>query len=285
MRRFLLLASLLGLCGCASGPPPPLAPDLRATLGTIGVVSRGKSPDLDWSAPTTGVGSGAGVGLKMWWALSSQPQGCGNGVCALTLPFFALGGAIYGGVAGESPEAIANAEAALKEAMAGIHLQAALQESIFQKARDRTRYVVVLVQPSDLLGPGTESQYSALADQGVTTVLEVGVSQFALIGKYIGHNPPMMLAVNADAKLIRAKDGEVIYTLPVKYSSIHREFVEWAANNGQALRSEITSIPQFLANEILWRMFSSDLLPVPEPPPPAPTQETEGPCPDLMPPE
>ncbi len=265
MKKCLLLIVLMGLSGCASRLQPELSQDARATLGTIGVVSQERSSQFDYATPTTGVASGAGVGLKMWLAASKN---CSQGGCIFFLPLFAIGGASYGGVAGESPEAVANAEAALKNSMAALKVQDMIRDQVFEVARQRTRHSLVLLQPAELSGPGGGPRYSALADKGITTVLEVGVSQIALVGTAIGHNPPMALVVNADVKLIRAKDGEVFYTLSLADWGSAREFLAWGANDGQYFRDEMTRMSQNLANVILGKVFYTDLLPPGWPPPP-----------------
>jgi len=154
-------------------------------------------------------------------------------------------------------------------------VQEVIRDHVYETARDQTRHSLVLLHPTEQLGHGEESRYSALAERGVTTVLEMHVPQVALVAQHIGHNPPMSLVVNADAKLIRAKDGEVVYTLSLERKWGYREFLAWGANSAQDFRDELTSMSMYLANEILGKVFSSDLLPPREPPPPAPTGEND----------
>jgi hypothetical protein len=94
MKHCLLLTVLLGLCGCASGPPLDLAPDVRATLGTTGIMARDRSADLDYSMPTTGATSGAWNALKLWEEMSRGRLYCGG---LPFLPLFGIGGAMIGG--------------------------------------------------------------------------------------------------------------------------------------------------------------------------------------------
>jgi hypothetical protein len=276
MKKCLLLTVLLGLFGCASGPQPDLPQEVRDTLGTIGVMSR-DSPAFDYSTPTTGGASGAGVGLKMWAVAASNCNGCGLGAGLLPvfLPFFALGGAIYGGVAGESSEAVATAETNLKEAFAEMKVQDVIRDHVYETARDRTRHSLVLLQPTDQPGHGGEPLYSALVERGVTTVLEVRVSQIALVAQAVGHNPPMSLVMIADAKLIRSKDGQVFYALSLEDRSLPRQFLAWGANSGQELRDVMTRLSQNLADQIVGKVFSTDLLPPVWPPTLNPTGEND----------
>ncbi len=53
---------LMGQVGCALTPPPLLSEEVRAQLGTIGVVSARFIPEAQFEAPTSGKGSGAAKG-------------------------------------------------------------------------------------------------------------------------------------------------------------------------------------------------------------------------------
>ena len=64
----------------------------------------------------------------------------------------------------------------------------------------------------------------------IDTVLEIHVVSAALRGGE-GVNPPLSLWVDARATLLRAGDGQEIYSCPVQYRSKERKFAAWAAKN------------------------------------------------------
>jgi hypothetical protein len=198
-----------------------------------------------------------------------DPYSAAGGI--LLLPVFALGGAIYGAITDQASEDVATAEATLKTTFAGVKVQDVIRDHIVATARDRTRHALVLLHHTDRPGPGEASRYAALAERGVTTVLEVRVPQVALVAQRMHHDPPMSMVMRADVELIRVNDGAAIYRLSLERTRGNREFLAWGANSAEAFRDEVTAMSVTLANDIVDKVFAADLLPPPEPLPPAPT--------------
>src|SRR6185436_11663946 len=99
--------------GCATSPPPPLKQDVRASLGTIGLISIGPELMADVSGPI-GTGKEAGRGALKGGAIGGLSgagagalAGLATGPCAPVLvPVFAGIGAAGGLVIGAGTGAI-----------------------------------------------------------------------------------------------------------------------------------------------------------------------------------
>jgi hypothetical protein len=69
-------------------------------------------------------------------------------------------------------------------------------------------------------------------------VLEIHISEAALSGKP-GINPPLALRVQAQITLVRARDGQELYSCPVRYCSAERKFKAWASHDARLFRLEL----------------------------------------------
>jgi len=262
----LVLLLLIGQWGCATtqGPQPPrLSEEVRANLGTIGVVSGRFSQEAHLEAPTSGKWSGAGKGAAAGFFGSiqgaAQGGGYGGAVVLLLSPVFAMGGAIYGAIAAESAEKVEAAEATFKRALADLKIQETFRNRVLQVARDQTRHVLVLLLEHGPTAPGGAVEYPFVTSQGVDTVLEIGVEKLGLPGG--GINPPLSLIMNAHARLVRATDGMELYARTWIYRSGTRKFVEWAADNAQPLHEELERAYQSLAEQVVDELFLLYLIP------------------------
>lgn len=251
----LILAFLIGQWGCATRrytPPSPLSEQVRADLGTIGVVSARFAPETQLEAPTSGKGSGAakgavkgflgsiGVGLDN--VHSSDSSGLVLGI--VLAPVFALGGAVYGTIAAESGQKVQEAQSTLNKAVADLNIPEAMRDRVFQIAQQETRYPLVLL---------TEQAPSGREAVFADTILEVSVPRFGLEGG--GINPPLPLVVTAHARLVGVADGTEIYAAQWTYRSGTLKFVDWAANNAQPLRTDLERAVQTLAETIVEELF------------------------------
>jgi hypothetical protein len=75
-----------------------------------------------------------------------------------------------------------------------------------------------------------------------------------------GVNPPMALCVEATARLLRAWDGQEIYSCPIHYRSKERNYVRWAAHDAQLFRQELQTCFGELSTIIVNQLVSHGLV-------------------------
>jgi len=266
-----ILASLLlltGQLGCASGPrllPPPPSAQVRATLGTIGVISARLAPETTVESPTSGKGSGAAKGAAAGFFGTAVGLGqSGLGYLAVFPPAaLVLGGVVltgglvggvYGAIAAEDAAKVQEAEAALKNVLATEKIQEAMRERVFRVARDQTRYRFVVLEAPSPTALDEEASYRSLASEGIDTILEISVPIVGLGGEP-GINPPLAVVMTAHTRLVRVGDIAPIYEATFQYRASARTFTEWAVNNAQPFRDGLDHAYQSLAEKIVEELF------------------------------
>ena len=120
---------------------------------------------------------------------------------------------------------------------------------MFAAAKSESNYAVVVVPEHGPSAPNEPVDYRPLAREGVTTVLEVGVTNLMLQGS--GVNPPLNLAMTARTRLVSVSDNRVLFSDDYAYRSEQRPFSEWAANDADALRVAYERAYQNLAAQIV----------------------------------
>lgn len=264
-----ILASLLlliGQLGCASGsrllPPPPSA-QVRATLGTIGVVSARLAPETTVESPTSGKGSGAAKGAaagffgtaaslgELWGFAVFPPAALVLGGVVLT---GGVVGGVYGAVAAEDAAKVQEAETALKSVLVAEKVQEAMRERVFRVAREQTRYRFVVLERPSPTSLDEEASYRSLASEGTDTILELSVPIVGL-GGGSGINPPLAVVMAVRTRLARVGDVAAIYETTFEYKASARKFTEWAVNNAQPFRDGLDHAYQSLAEKIVEELF------------------------------
>jgi hypothetical protein len=107
--------------------------------------------------------------------------------------------------------------------------------------------------------PNGQTPASYLAGEEVDTALEIQVISATLAGKE-RVNPPMALCVEAEARLLRARDGQEIYSCPIHYRSQERKYVQWAAHDAQLFRQELQTCYHELGTIIVNQLVSHGLV-------------------------
>jgi hypothetical protein len=226
----ILLVGVLGAIGCAHQPAPwvqpPLAPEVRSQLGTIGVVWAGAAdPGFSHVQPVkgglAGAGQGASAAMKGYAEFFKGGGGGGHplglvGALVIGVTVVPLIGASVGAIAAPSAAAVEEAEAALKRAQAELWTLERLQGRVLEASQAETPYTVVGLPRPAAPEDGEslpEPQYGALAANGVTTVLELQTPTLWLqteeTGTYI--NPDLHLIVRLGCRLLRTADNNVVY--------------------------------------------------------------------------
>jgi len=194
---------LLGQWGCAT-QPPGLPAELRAQLGSIGVVSAQYTPALEFELPAKGWLGGAvrgavggtksfivlvptgatlaGVGTLM--ALGG-PQGLLVGLAGVGILLKGAGyliiGPFYGAATAEAPATVEEAEAQLKAALVSMRIQETMRDHVVQAAHPYRPNVDLKVV--DGQGPESSSDlltYFPLQNTNLDSVLELRVTRLWL---------------------------------------------------------------------------------------------------------
>ena len=258
---WLSITLLIVQWGCAHAPPrpvpQPLSEEVRATLGTIGVVSAAVTPETQFKGPTGGklhgTGKGAAVGFlagagRAAMVTPPEPLSAALWLVFVVPAVAAVGtvaGGVYGAFAAESGGKVKEAEAALNKALGELKVQETMRDRVLQEAVDKTPHTFVLIHD--------QAPYSSLADKGIDTVLEISVLRFGLAGS--GVNPPLALVISVRASLIRISDGTELYGRPWIYHSRKRKLTDWAADDAQPFREEVDRVYQGLAERIVEELF------------------------------
>ncbi len=263
----LLLALLVGQWGCAL---KPLAwkdyqgpsEEVRAHLGTVGVVSRNVAPEAVLEGPTSGKVKGAiqGVGV----AFIPPPPGHGILLWIAFLPVAVLGGSIYGAVAAEPASKVREAEQALKAALADLPTGETMRDLVVQLSREQTRHRVVALAGERADASG--GHYRTLATEGIDTVLEVSVRAIGFVGPS-EVNPPLSLIVEACSRLVRVADGMELHALPpagsvaLAFATPAHKFIEWGAADARMFREALGRAYPALAETVVEELFLVRRLP------------------------
>ena len=109
-----------------------------------------------------------------------------------------------------------------------------------------------LTQPAD---------HSSLRDRGIDTVLELSVPILGLRGEWTV-NPPVTTFLSIRTRLIRTENSTVVYDSTVLCVGGTQRFTEWAANNAETFRAELTRCYQSLGSKIVEEVFLLYLLPL-----------------------
>jgi hypothetical protein len=264
--------------GCATTmpPAPPLSQELRASLGTIGVISVGPEFMANVSGPV-GTGREAARGALKGGAIGGLGgagvgalAGLTTGPCApVFVPVFAGIGAVGGGVFGAGAGAIVHGvnaiptetadslEAALREAIASRDLTADLRQSVIASASLGPSPVDLGARKSD---PASPADYTAFAANGVHSVLEITITEIVFDGAG-GRDPLFNLVTKAQIRLVRVADNQVLW---MKDDFIGREpkadVSAWTAPDSGYLAMALGDSLDIVARQIADAVFAESTI-------------------------
>jgi hypothetical protein len=260
----LLILLLVGQSGCATTKPytlpPPPSEAVRTELGTVGIASARFLPKVEMLKPkgkASGAAAGAGIGaggMIEGGAMTADHDPLGLLLGLALAPVGAVVGGVVGAVEGVSSKQRNEAEDAINKAVSQLKIQATMKDYILRVAQQQTGYHFV-----DLDGQGPETpegkvDYSSLANGGIDTVLEISVPAFGLVGTK-GINPPLAFFMSLQTRLVRTKDGAVLYEQKLEYRNAQRTFTAWAAKNAEPFRVEFNRCYQSLAEKVVEEIF------------------------------
>jgi hypothetical protein len=264
--------SLISQFGCAHIPTPTsyLPDEVRAQLGTVGIVSAKFRPEVDLSVPAKGWLAGAGRKSAQWagkgaFGPMGGSSGCGgdsSGLCglfviALSVTAGTIGG-LAGGVAGaiqsEPSQKVGFAEAVITNVIAGLNMQENLCDRVTKFALNQTSENIVVVTKQGPISPEEKNSYGSLAGKGIDTVLEIAITRFALAGDW-DINPPLQFQMDSHIRLVRTIDGKELHDSSIKYQGRTLIFSKWTDNNVQPFFEELDKAYQSIAEKIVGEVF------------------------------
>lgn len=262
---FLAYASSVWGIG-ARVPPSPVVHE-QGDLGTIALVSARYAPAFKFHVHAIDNGHSAKKGtvgaLRGFWS------GCGNFAtatadsglgmlaffgCAYLTPFVAAGGATFGALKARTPRGgeVGKTKSAMKPVLTERGIQVVLQDHVVRQMRHHSSYTIVPRWDVGPDKPGQAVDYAVLTDQGIDTILEVGVTHVTAMGE--GANPALALKVVALARLIDAREGTELYHRQYAFQTDQRALGEWAVGD-PALRQVSEQACADLAQHIVRGAF------------------------------
>jgi hypothetical protein len=197
------------LSGCATTSPPP-SPELRSQLGRVAIVAGPTAPAGEFhtfakglaEGTAKGAAGGALQGLAHAFSAGAGGGGAYAGAAAtIAAVIFAGVGAAVGAVVGHQAAIPAETtrwiEARIDAVLRGLNLSQAVAEAIRREGGTRPEVAGRLAAP-----PAGDEPFSALAAQGIDTVLEVTIPAIGFQGGE-GENPLIALYVRGRTRLIR----------------------------------------------------------------------------------
>ncbi len=263
----LLISFLVGQSGCATfkpkpyALPPPPSEAVREKLGTVGITSARFLPKAEMLKPkgkAAGAAAGAGTGAVGMLGGGAQMATMGNPVGLLLgialAPVGAVVGGVVGTVEGVSSKRRNEAEDGINKAISEPGMQETMKDYVLRVAKQQTGYHFVDLDGQGPETPEGKADYSSLANGGIDTVLEITVPAFGLVGPK-GINPPLAFFMTLQTRLVRTRDGSVLYEQKLEYRNARRTFTAWASNNAKPFRDELDRCYQSLAEKVVEEVF------------------------------
>lgn len=277
---WLSLILLVGQVGCAHGPPTNAfrpSDEVREHLGTIGVVPVRFDPEGPGK-----VSYYEGYGTSQGGSGFFTPGGGGGGFggigpyaggafLLLMGAILVVGGTIVlvralteeddnvpSGLTQEWDTPDIDIKTLKQNELARLLIHKGLSDRIIEMAENQTSHQFVALTEEGPTEPDEEVDYQSLKDEGIDTILEIGIPILGFVD--VSHPcdiPEKMLIVTALARLIRVADGEEIFARTWEYTGVSHTADEWAVDNGQPLHDELEGGLQTLAEWIVGELFLS----------------------------
>lgn len=276
---------LLVQWGCAA-QPPALPTELRAQLGTIGIVTAQYTPEPDFEGPGTGFiehTSGAWKGLKSgakegahmggsigFGMLENPPLDLNPGppVLLLALVISVVGatvGTIAGGVGGMTMGMIdpmdsdpmknqAVVRQTLDAYLQKLGMQERIRKEVVAAARQNTSHRITELDKEGPIKRGSEVSYQKLKEQNLDSILEVAVVSLGLKSTS-AFDPDFSVFMVVKADLRRVEDDALLYRTTLTHTSQSLPYEEWAGNNVYAFQRALNEGYRSLAEQIVAKLL------------------------------
>ena len=241
----LLLAAQSGCGAQRKGSPmtPEQAAALKTRLGAIATAAARFQPNLVMKKPAKGAAQAAGKGALL--DTSAQP---GNGASV-----------VLGLLLAPTAKVAESRDAALKAALADMHIQEAISERLLAYAKVRTS---LHFEPVEAEGPSTDGgpvDYRPLKAKGIDTVQETGVLSFGLDSDGTTYSD-LSLKMRLRLRLVRTEDNSLLLDRIFDYAGPKRKFYEWESDEGKLFREELERCYRELADSTVYGVYFLDTL-------------------------
>lgn len=175
-------------------------------------------------------------------------------------------------------EKVQEIESALNDTLARLDVQRALADRLAQVMSSETSLQLRAIDATGPTSVGETPTYADLRSAGIDTVVEVGVTRIGFVrceaGNYASYNdvncppeaktrPMVSLTVLAQSRLVRVSDGEVLADRRFGYSSPHRDFDRWIADDARLLVEGFEDAYADLAGQVNDELFLVTSIPLP----------------------
>jgi len=268
----ILVLALVAQFGCASsrsGPavlPPPPGEAVRSGLGKVAVTSGRFAPKLDIvGGPAKGAGEGAGRGAGLGAVGALAVGASGGGFFAIlgimVAPVAAVVGAIAGASMAEPAGKVEEREATAREIAAAQMIQDDLRDRVVAIGRAQTPHTLTVLADRGPSAAVERPDYRPLSQEGIQTVLEVGVESVMLEGSGRTIDPPLWLVMTVNTRLVRTVDNAEIYANSLTYTGEKgRTLAEWVGGP-EGFRDELNRAYAILAEKTVEEVFLLVLFP------------------------
>jgi hypothetical protein len=237
---------------------------LTARDGAIGVVVRPTAPAALLQIPAKGLLANAGRGAAEGAGIGAMPGVlCGLYFipsCLVGMGGAAIGsvvGGIYGAAKAEPVSSWEHAESAFHAALADLKVQDSIRDRVIENARDRIHGPIILLTDQEFTVAELEHSYPVLDSKGMNTIVELSVVTVELRAADVGVNPLRKLFLTVWCRLIRTVDGaEFNSRLIIDEMGGTRSAADWADQNAQVFRDEVTQAAQRLAQQVVNELIS-----------------------------
>jgi hypothetical protein len=276
----ILVLALVAQCGCTSGRsgrnsapvglPPPPGEAVRSGLGKIAVTSGRFAPTFDIvGGPTKGAGEGASAGAGQGAKLGALAVYGGTFVLGpfaiLLIPLIAVGaavGAIAGASSAEPAVKVEEREAtAASQVVAAQRIQDDFRDRVTAVGRAQTPHTLSVLADRGPSAAGERPDYRPLSQEGIQTVVEVGVESVTLEGSGRTIDPPLWLVMTVNTRLVRTVDNAEVYANSLIYTGEKgRTLAEWVGGP-ESFRDELHRAYAILAEKTVEEVFLLVLFP------------------------
>ncbi len=273
-----LVAVLSLLPGCAQHSvtvplrPPPLSEQARAQLGTVGVLSIPFNPEVSIEVRSTDGSSEAGSGAAAG-GLGGTAVGAAGAVAVLPLglvfpPMFLVAGGIFvasvmgGTLMGKAYDAVpadgaaagVGPGAAFKAGLADPTVEAGMSAHIQFAAAGLPSHRVVLLRESDGVSSLAQSDYRALVERRIDSLLIVQIEQVRVTMEE-DVDAPMALDMTVKSTLIRTRDGAKLDERIFTCRGGKRTLSQWRAESVTPFTAGLSRCYHKVADRIVEEVF------------------------------
>ena len=245
--------------------PAPVSESVRASFGTMGVVTTSSRPQLSLEPPRNfGDVFGAAAARSFVTLGQFAPEESEDHADAEALMFVAAGAVATGLVVGafnSIPESeVERGQAAMSGVLRDEPLDRGIEAELLSQAQSRRissfRSISPLLTQQMRVSNPTNMDLRALSGQEFDSVLVLNVERCGFAGKFKG-NPPLAFVALINADVVQARDGVVLHSGTVIYHSRQLRFHHWVANDAKLFRSELENAQRLCAEVLLDQLFGN----------------------------